>query len=161
MSKEIVEWIGASFASGFLIFVVYGVVYALLQVAYYFKKGEMVRSLKFDMRFCPFVQAGIKNESIRRDTDLVVGEKILLEGILPKFGGDEEFIPLKEVEVSAIYQITMDCDAKSIRIMDRGLSPADIDFLFTSTGWESTEEAWRYYEGMYGALFTGVIIRWK
>ena len=120
-----------------------------------------MNSLRFDMRFGMFVQQGIKQESIRRDTDLVVGERILLEGILPKFGGDEELIPLGEAVVSSIYQIEIDCEKKSVRIMDKGLSPAEIDYLFTSTGWASTQEAWEYYEGMYGKVFTGVVIKWK
>lgn len=120
---------------------------------------DEMRELKFDMRFAPLVLDGDKRNTIRRDTNLTVGECVKLVSIEPIVGGVEH-TDLKVVMITSILLVMIDYESRKVWIYGMELAPEQIKTLFYDNGWASVDEGFEYYKSMYGPIFEGVNIQW-
>lgn len=120
---------------------------------------EEIKELKFDMRFSPSIIDGNKNNTIRRDTNLLVGESVKLVAIEPKAGGVDYF-DLRVVTITSILPVLIDYESRSVLVSSIMLEPEQIGDLFHDNGWGNVEDGFEYYKSMYGKTFKGVNIQW-
>lgn len=93
-----------------------------------------MKTLKFDSQFLVAILENDKRSTIRRDTNLAVGDVAQLVALLPKAGG-VDYATIKNVCIDAIFHISMDCEARRVFMNSEALGEEDIETLMSDNGW--------------------------
>jgi len=117
------------------------------------------KTLKNDIRFAQAILDGTKTHTIRRETDLELGDTCELVSSCDLSG--EEFIAL--VSIRTIQRIIIEGTGE---IFLHGICPdqfdkvRDRDAFARDDGFKDADEMFDYFEGRYVLPFEGFLIKW-
>ena len=116
--------------------------------------------LHFSMRHFFPIKEGIKDAAILRDCDAMVGESVVLNGLLIE-DARVDHLPICCATITSISEIAIDYDAKKVSINGITLEVQQMKEVFEDTGLSDVNEAFDYYKDTYGTPFQGVLVRWE
>lgn len=107
-------------------------------------------ALNFKPCFADAVEAGTKLQTIRRETDLKVGEIVLLVSA-PRVLASGVVESVEAIRISV----------NDIRVGLEGLCPKEQIYFSRKDGFYLLENFFQFFADQYGLPFEGVLIKWR